>query len=215
MGEPGGYLDEVGERAVRMVSEHADEHEAWWRAFWQRSWIHVKQASAAATGRLAVPADAHAVRIGVDQHGGNRFTSTSTPCGRMGSSLAATQPRTESHSIPPRNSLTTTSTSSPARSASGSCATSASTTGFPTTASWPTTPPRSSAPSSTCSVPPPSKDASRSGRTLAPTLPASVAVSCTAVVSLGAESSAATPRDRPSCTSACRSAPTAGRSSTS
>ncbi len=50
-------------------------HQAWWREFWERSWI---RARSPADGRLAsanlVPRNSHAVRIGMDQADGNRFT---------------------------------------------------------------------------------------------------------------------------------------------
>ena len=45
-----------------------DAHEAWWRAFWDRSWVFV---SGSAT--LALPANDHPWRVGVDSAGGSRF----------------------------------------------------------------------------------------------------------------------------------------------
>ena len=47
------------------------EHARWWRDFWDRSWIDVTVQSGAAPD--LVPASPHPVRIGVDQHGQNRF----------------------------------------------------------------------------------------------------------------------------------------------
>lgn len=44
-------------------------HAAWWREFWGRSWIHLEQTIASDP----VPRNGHPVRIGVDQHGHNRF----------------------------------------------------------------------------------------------------------------------------------------------
>jgi hypothetical protein len=51
-------------------------HVAWWRAFWDRSWIRASQATGAvsATDETFVPANAHPVRLGMDQHGANRLT---------------------------------------------------------------------------------------------------------------------------------------------
>ena len=45
-------------------------HEAWWRAFWDRSWI---QASSHARSSSFIPSNEHPLRIGVDQQGGNKF----------------------------------------------------------------------------------------------------------------------------------------------
>lgn len=49
-------------------------HEEWWSKFWERSWIQATAAPGArtATGSL-VPTNAHPVRIGADQSGGNLF----------------------------------------------------------------------------------------------------------------------------------------------
>jgi len=49
-----------------------DAHQRWWRDFWDRSWIHVTSTGPSQTLRL-VPPNTHRVRIGFDQHGGNRF----------------------------------------------------------------------------------------------------------------------------------------------
>ncbi|MGQ9590590.1 MAG: penicillin acylase family protein [Planctomycetota bacterium] len=47
-------------------------HEAWWRAFWARSWICATERPGECPLAI-VPANAHPVRIGVDQGGENRF----------------------------------------------------------------------------------------------------------------------------------------------
>ncbi len=44
---------------------------AWWRSFWQRSWIVT-----GSDGAAPVPTNAHPLRIGVDSNGGNRFVGT-------------------------------------------------------------------------------------------------------------------------------------------
>jgi uncharacterized protein DUF5703/concanavalin A-like lectin/glucanase superfamily protein len=56
-------------------------HENWWSEFWQRSWIDLTQIS----GSDPIPKNLHAVRIGVDQHGANRFV------GQFGALRVATQ----------------------------------------------------------------------------------------------------------------------------
>jgi len=51
-------------------------HERWWSQFWDRSWIRAvtnSQADAVAVDSI-VPTNDHAVRIGLDQSGSNRFT---------------------------------------------------------------------------------------------------------------------------------------------
>ena len=50
-------------------------HEQWWREFWNRSWIRASAGTNATRQTAAiVPTNAHPVRIGMDQEGGNRFT---------------------------------------------------------------------------------------------------------------------------------------------
>ncbi len=51
-------------------------HVAWWRAFWDRSWIRASRAGPAppVADEPFVPANAHPVRLGMDQHGANRLT---------------------------------------------------------------------------------------------------------------------------------------------
>lgn len=44
---------------------------AWWRSFWQRSWIFVDGDATA-----AIPANSHPLRLGVDSGGGNRFVGS-------------------------------------------------------------------------------------------------------------------------------------------
>lgn len=57
-------------RAVA-IARAREAHRAWWRQFWQRSWIDVT--SSEPSRPAIVPTNAHPVRIGVDQHGQNRF----------------------------------------------------------------------------------------------------------------------------------------------
>ncbi|MEW6071382.1 MAG: DUF5703 domain-containing protein [Planctomycetota bacterium] len=66
-------IDEIiaGAEARDRQTRRAD-HDAWWREFWGRSWIHVTRATPAAPPVL-VPANDHPVRIGSDQRGENLF----------------------------------------------------------------------------------------------------------------------------------------------
>jgi len=47
-------------------------HEKWWHDFWDRSWIFVKQNVERYTLRM-IAQNTHPMRIGIDQHGSNRF----------------------------------------------------------------------------------------------------------------------------------------------
>jgi len=48
-------------------------HTAWWQAFWQRSWVFVSANAAAPKAQPFIGRNAHPVRLGVDQAGGNRY----------------------------------------------------------------------------------------------------------------------------------------------
>lgn len=68
------------EETIRRVESQSFEtrrtaHEGWWQAFWDRSWIRASTDPAAPPPQPArmVPSNAHPVRIGFDQGGGNRF----------------------------------------------------------------------------------------------------------------------------------------------
>ncbi|MEN6336656.1 MAG: DUF5703 domain-containing protein [Phycisphaerales bacterium] len=52
------------------------QHEQWWASFWGRSWIRAATSSQIPSSPVEsiVPANEHAVRIGLDQSGGNRYT---------------------------------------------------------------------------------------------------------------------------------------------
>ena len=70
---PEAWLAAVGRLAAEVealpFAARRAAHEAWWRQFWQRSWIHLVQRG----GSDPVPSNSYPVRIGIDQHGGNRF----------------------------------------------------------------------------------------------------------------------------------------------
>jgi len=70
----GEWVDEACRLATSNTG-HAlskEEHERWWREFWERSWIRVTP-TAQSTGVTMVPPNAHAVHLGMDPHKGNRF----------------------------------------------------------------------------------------------------------------------------------------------
>jgi hypothetical protein len=49
------------------------DHEAWWRAFWDRSWIRATTRTDASAAASLIPLNDHPLRIGVDQSGQNKF----------------------------------------------------------------------------------------------------------------------------------------------
>jgi len=61
------HASEAQDFAVRRAA-----HEKWWSEFWGRSWIRAV-ANAESQPTSIVPANAHPVRAGVDQGGGNKF----------------------------------------------------------------------------------------------------------------------------------------------
>ncbi len=73
---PGEWLTAVDEAitATQRIpfARRREAHERWWRDFWDRSWINVTSTGPSQPVRL-IPANAHAVRIGMDQAGRNRF----------------------------------------------------------------------------------------------------------------------------------------------
>jgi len=46
-------------------------HNEWWAAFWDRSYIHIRESSASPAEMIV--ANKHPLRLGMDQNGGNRF----------------------------------------------------------------------------------------------------------------------------------------------
>ncbi len=50
-----------------------NQHLRWWAAFWDRSWIFIKDRSTAPIAH-AVPANTHPLKVGMDQSGQNQFT---------------------------------------------------------------------------------------------------------------------------------------------
>ena len=54
------------------IERRRADHANWWRAFWERSWIHVTEGRPRSRSPL-VPENDHPARIGEDQQGHNRF----------------------------------------------------------------------------------------------------------------------------------------------
>ena len=73
---PDQWLDDVHDLIKRTtsltVANQRAEHVMWWNQFWNRSWIDITQ-SKTTPPPVLVPANKHAVRIGVDQQKQNRF----------------------------------------------------------------------------------------------------------------------------------------------
>ncbi len=55
----------------KSFSKRYREHCKWWNEFWDRSWIYASSPKQEPTS--LIPSNAHAVKIGIDQHGGNQF----------------------------------------------------------------------------------------------------------------------------------------------
>jgi len=75
---PGQWLAEMDE-TIRRVESHSFNsrfraHKAWWKEFWNRSWIRASSnANATPPVTSMVPVNQHPVRIGMDQGGGNKL----------------------------------------------------------------------------------------------------------------------------------------------
>ena len=69
------WLDSINEVVTKTekspLSERYQRHCQWWHAFWNRSWIYASSPNQASAD--LIPSNKHAIKIGVDQHGGNRF----------------------------------------------------------------------------------------------------------------------------------------------
>ncbi len=71
---PAAWLDGLEAQADRIekmsVNARRTAHAAWWKEFWNRSWIFVSKAENA---RLTLPVNGHPWRLGMDSNGANRF----------------------------------------------------------------------------------------------------------------------------------------------
>ncbi|MBV6458776.1 MAG: hypothetical protein HONBIEJF_01914 [Fimbriimonadaceae bacterium] len=61
-------LDKLRHASKQTASGAGKRTAAWWKAFWDRSWIEVE-----AQDRLEIPANAHPIRVAVDSNGQNQF----------------------------------------------------------------------------------------------------------------------------------------------
>ncbi|HAR66099.1 MAG TPA: hypothetical protein DCR55_07805 [Lentisphaeria bacterium] len=76
-------------QAVPLAKRRAD-HEAWWQAFWQRSWIHATSGSEElAKATSLVPSNTLNVRFGINPNGGNKFTGQFGPSTILTRALSA------------------------------------------------------------------------------------------------------------------------------
>jgi len=65
-----GQLDKLEKAAAKPdLAKSRQAHEAWWRAFWERSWIFVGRSS----GLALLANNNHGWRVGVDSEGQNKF----------------------------------------------------------------------------------------------------------------------------------------------
>ncbi len=74
---PEAWLQQLG-RQIQTVESipfetRREQHEEWWRAFWNRSWIFISAAEDEKPASV-LEENNHPVRLGVDQLGQNRFT---------------------------------------------------------------------------------------------------------------------------------------------
>ena len=80
-------LDEVERQASKVdLTKARLAHEAWWRAFWDRSWIFVDGGET-----LPLPANAHPWRVGVDSEGTSRFRGAITGPRALGRALSGAE----------------------------------------------------------------------------------------------------------------------------
>lgn len=73
---PESWLSHIKQLAKRIESidfeKRRKEHLAWWKAFWERSWIFIKDRGGNDSPNL-VPHNDHPLKIGIDQAGGSIF----------------------------------------------------------------------------------------------------------------------------------------------
>ncbi len=63
----------VQNNSVNNIENDRKKHQEWWNNFWNRSWIFMKENSSAAAPDSLLAANNHSVKIGVDQHGRNKY----------------------------------------------------------------------------------------------------------------------------------------------
>jgi len=86
-------MDDIIRRveAQDFISRRA-KHEAWWNEFWKRSWIRASvNTNSKPSFTSIVPRNPHAVRIGMDQSGGNRFAGEIGRVSVLTETLTATE----------------------------------------------------------------------------------------------------------------------------
>ncbi len=74
---PESWLAHIKKLAERIeaidFNERKEKHIAWWRDFWERSWIFIKDRGNAFE-KAFIPANKHPLKIGIDQWGGSSFS---------------------------------------------------------------------------------------------------------------------------------------------
>ena len=69
-----GMDDTIRRVEAQEFANRRQAHNDWWSAFWDRSWIRASANAASKPSLVSlVPKNAHPVRIGMDQGGGNKF----------------------------------------------------------------------------------------------------------------------------------------------
>ncbi|MDA3927111.1 MAG: DUF5703 domain-containing protein [Kiritimatiellae bacterium] len=76
--------DEWKEAMVQTIAEtegtdfdqRRTAHEAWWKAFWQRSWIHATPGAVKIAEKSIIPSNSLNFRFGIDSSGGSRFAGS-------------------------------------------------------------------------------------------------------------------------------------------
>ncbi len=81
---PEAWLEQLDRLEKRGRVPDRQAHEAWWRAFWERSWVFVEGGPS-----LALPVNAHLWRVGVASDGSSRFRGTLVEPRVIGRALSA------------------------------------------------------------------------------------------------------------------------------
>ena len=81
---PEVWLEQLDRLEKRASPPDRQAHEAWWRAFWERSWVIAEGGPS-----LTLPVNAHPWRVGVASDGGSRFRGTIVQPRVIGRALSA------------------------------------------------------------------------------------------------------------------------------
>ena len=81
---PDAWLEQLDRLEKQGSVPDRQAHEAWWRTFWERSWVFVEGGPS-----LTLPVNAHPWRVGVASDGGSRFRGTIVEPRVIGRALSA------------------------------------------------------------------------------------------------------------------------------